>query len=178
MMRPDDETTTLQNPELAALASAANVADLAAADPDAPGAPGAVQVAPEPSQADQLGSILFMIGQAGAMRFPTLANVYTEEKCKAHGAAIAPALEKLGWTLNAGESMIFLTAAGSAIMLLVETRNTVLQELKAEQSAKQLQQASKPATPDSIAAANSQVAGQAPEAPVHPQMALYRNGNQ
>lgn len=177
MMRPDDENQ-LQNPELAALAAAANAADIGADDQAAPGAPGAVQVVPEQSQAEQLGSIIFMIGQAGAMPFPSLANVYTEEKCKAHGAAIAPALEKLGWTLYAGESMIFLTAAGSAIMLLVETRNTVMSDLKAEQSAKQLQQASQQATPESIAAANSQAAGQAPNAPVHPQMALYRNGNQ
>lgn len=173
MMRPDDESTGLQNPELAALASAADVADLGADTAAAAGAPGTEPAVQETSQADQLAGMLFMIGQAGAMRFPSLATVYTEEKCKAHGAAIAPALEKLGWTLNAGESMIFLTAAGSAIMLLVETRNTVMQDLKAEQSAKQLQQASQQATPESIAAANQQAAGQAPETAVHPQMALY-----
>jgi len=176
MMRPENDATPLQNPELAALAADADAADLAGADNAAPGATvDQAPQAPELSQADQLAGMLFMIGQGGAMRFPSLAKVYTEEKCKAHAVAIAPALEKLGWTLNAGESMIFMTAAGSAIMLLVETRNVVMQDLKAEQSAKALQQASQQATPETIAAANQQAAGRAPETAVHPQMALYGN---
>lgn len=99
MMRPDDENQ-LQNPELAALAAAANAADIGADDQAAPGAPGAVQVVPEQSQAEQLGSIIFMIGQAGAMRFPSLANVYTERSAR----PTVPPSRQL-WKNSAGPSM-------------------------------------------------------------------------
>jgi hypothetical protein len=135
----------------------------ATAPPPDPNAP---QPAPEPSQADQIAGILIAVGQAGALRFPSLGKVYTEEACKAHGAAMAPALERLGFTLKAGETMVYLGAAGSLIMLLYQTRTAVLEDIKAERGVAAVEVAPTP-TP-----ATKEAAG-APAQTVHPQTALY-----
>lgn len=151
--------------ELDQLQSLAIEADSTAAppeymDPNAPPPP-----PPEPSQADQLAGILLALGSAGAMRFPSMAAIYTEEKCKAHAAAIAPAMERLGIRINAGETMVYLTAAGSVLMLAMETRTAIVKDIKAERQA-----TGEPETP--APAANPET----PERIVHEQVKLYGRG--
>lgn len=158
---------------LADLAHLADAADSAHADQTAAAQPaGQVAAAPAPSQADQLAAILLTVGSMGSMRFPSLAKVYTEERCKAHGEALAPALERLGVSLNHGETMMWIGAGGSVLMLLIETRNAIIADLKTEQA----EQGAKPAAP-----IPGQVVASAPAADpakpadgVHAQMGLYQ----
>jgi len=142
-----------------------------AADPSAP-AP-----IPEPSQADQIAGILLTLGTAGRMRFASLETVFTEEKCKAHGAAIAPALERLGIRLNAGETMCYLTAAGSVLMLALESRTAIINDLAKERLIAMKNEADARAHFETTRGTNTGAApgvSETPETPVHPQVNLYR----
>jgi len=148
----------------------------AAADevPPIPGAPVAEVPAPPPSQAQQLAAILLTVGSMGAMRFPSLNAVFTEEKCQQKADAIAPALERLGISLNHGETMLWLGAGGACLMLALETRTAIIHDIKAEQAAAGHEA---PAGIDAAPAApipgQAVAAGMAPDG-VHSQMALYR----
>lgn len=168
-------STPASIPELDGLAGlAANADAIGAEAPPAgqPGAPGTEVLDAAPSQVDQLAAMLHMIGQAGAMRFPSLAKTYSEEKCRATAQCIAPALERMGWNIDAGESMIYLTAAGATLMLLVETRNVILSDLKVEQSAEAAKKAAPPAA-EGIAQQAAAAVSESPEVAVHDQMKLY-----
>lgn len=160
------------NAELDNLAGLAASIDASAAPAPADQAGQGTEETPEPSQADQLAGILLMLGQAGAMRFPSLGKVYSEEKCKAHAAAITPALDRLGVRLNAGETMVYLTAAGSVLMLLFETRSALITDLKAEKAEREAKGEAQPAAPAAAPAAPTSPGG-TPIQLVHPQMGLY-----
>lgn len=159
--------------ELEALAGVTAETDTSVTTATAPAPdPNAPEEKPEPSQVDQLTGILLAAGQAGAMRFPSLAQVYTEEKCRARAEAFAPALERLGLTINFGQTMVFMGALGAAGMMLVETRNAIIADIRAEQ----VEAAQKGAITITRRAPGADGTKQAdtPETPVHSQMALYQ----
>lgn len=165
------EKTTAPDP-LADIAHLADAADSAHAEQTAAAVPAAQAARPEPTQADQLAAILLTVGSMGGIRFPSLKAVYTEERCRAHAEALAPALERMGVTLNHGETMMWVGAAGSVFMLLMETRTAIIHDLKAEQA----EQGAKPAAPipgQVVASAPAADAGQPAEG-VHAQMGLYQ----
>lgn len=164
--------TSTNIPELDNLAGLAANADAIGMDPSASIEPGTEVLDAPPSQVDQLAAMLHMIGQAGAMRFPGLAKTYAEDKCRQTAQCIAPALERMGWNLDAGESMIYLTAAGATLMLLVETRNVILADLKLERGADAVKSA-EPPDQGGIAAQAAASVNESPEIAVHDQMKLY-----
>ncbi|MFO0255638.1 MAG: hypothetical protein ACK52V_16125 [Betaproteobacteria bacterium] len=110
-------------------------AELAAADavtaaegmhPAAPGQP----VAPlPPSMAEELAAILLVAGQTAGLVFPSVQPIYTETRCKATGAAVAPALERMGIKLPMGASTVYLGAIVAVVTLGWETRTAVMRDL-------------------------------------------------
>jgi hypothetical protein len=159
---------------LADIAHLADAADTAHAEQTAAAQPGGqvAAAAPVPTQADQLAAILLTVGSIGGIRFPSLRTVYTEEKCKAHAEALAPALERLGVTLNHGETMMWMGAAGSVFMMLMETRTAIIHDLKAEQS-EQGGKTDAPVPGQVVASAQAADPGK-PADGVHAQMGLYK----
>jgi|GEM_PF-2854212 hypothetical protein len=122
-------------------------AELAAADREAaaigqPIPEGAVGPLPPPppSQADELASILIVAGQGASIVFPSLAAIYTEVRCTATAAAVAPALERLGIRLPTGSAGVYLPAAAAVMTLAWETREAVRRDLERMRRAAEAEQ--------------------------------------
>lgn len=96
---------------------------------DAP-APDAVAVpaGPDPNigqAADEISGLLLLLGSGLAMRWPRCADVYTEQACRRHGAAVAPALVRLGWWTPGTDVAVYVVAGVSVLSLAVATRDAI-----------------------------------------------------
>lgn len=106
-------------------------ADAAAAASESPvPIPGQQQAPMPPTQAEELAGILFIAGQVAGQVFPSVAPIYSENRCKATGEAVAPALERLNIRVPMGATSIYGGALLAVLLLGMETRNAVMRDLE------------------------------------------------
>lgn len=99
------------------------------------GAAPAAPPAQEPSQADQIAGILCTLYATGSIKFPSLAPMAEPSKCKAVAAALAPMFADLGWVIPAGgKAGIYMVGLGALFSVGIDTRNAIINDLKAERA--------------------------------------------
>lgn len=122
-----DETETPpeppRDPEMERLAQEASLLD-------APALP----TPPPPSELEacqnEIAGLLLLLGSALSMRWPACADIYSLKACKHHGAAIAPALIKLGWWSPGGDWGLYVAAGASVATLGISTYQVIMRDEK------------------------------------------------
>jgi hypothetical protein len=99
------------------------------ADSDAPGAAAA---APELTQADQISGIAQTFGAILALRFPSLRNVLTREKCDELGRVLEPIFVRMGWTIEGGDIAEYIAAAAVIFPLAADVKAAIVHDLDEE----------------------------------------------
>lgn len=85
------------------------------------------------NQVDELTGIIFAAGNILAVKFPSLGKVYTEERSRTVAKSLNPIFEKLGWNISGGDFAIYLGAIVAVGMLVKDTKDAVLVDLKQQQ---------------------------------------------
>jgi len=122
MFSDDNDTQAPIPPELDELARQAEQIDAPAADMPA------VPAGPDPGigqAADEISGLLLLLGSGLSMRWPRCSDVYTEQACRRHAAAVAPALVRLGWWTPGTDVAVYVVAGVSVVSLAVATRDAI-----------------------------------------------------
>lgn len=127
-MADDDQAVAPGGPERAQLLQAAQLLDQAPEDPIAGGAPAGPPPDPVAEVAREVAGLLVVAGQMMAIRWPRVAPLYSPAACETHGAAVAPALVKLGWWTPGGDWAPYVTAAAAVVTLGLGTLEAIRAE--------------------------------------------------
>jgi len=85
------------------------------------------------NQVDELTGIIFTAGHILAVKFPSLGNVYTEERSRTVAQSLNPVFEKLGWTFSGSDFAVYLVAIFTVGMLVKDTKDAIVIDLKQQQ---------------------------------------------
>lgn len=150
---------------LAGLAAQADQVGSVSAPENVPGAPGAP--AAEPGHAEQAADAVNMFAGLIVSYAPAAADIWTPEARQNAAMAMEPVFEKYGWSMTRIPPE--LTAAIVVGPLLYRSSQVVAEKIKADRQAN----ARAPAAGAAAPVPGATETGEAPAAPVHPQMALY-----
>lgn len=82
------------------------------------------------NQQEEMAVVMFTAGQILAMKYPSLAAVFALDKCRTVAAQINPLFEYYGWKFTlTGVVGLWLNSLGALVMLGMEVRAAVMQDM-------------------------------------------------
>lgn len=111
-------------PDFSSIKAQAAAADSDRAAGEVPPAAGGGVALPDntPEPYREIAGMLYAAGQFGAVRWPSIGPVYTEDRCTQTAQALDPVLQDLGWYKyltgeGAGKMFMYLAALGAVVSL-------------------------------------------------------------
>jgi len=120
---PPPQNEPPPDPEMERLANEASLIDAPALPPPPP--PSDLEAC-----SNEIAGLLLLLGSALSMRWPACAEIYSLKACRHHGAAIAPALIKLGWWSPGGDWGLYVAAGASVATLGISTYQVIMRDEK------------------------------------------------